>query len=350
MMNRSALIELLTRYQASQSTPEENQLIEQWYELLGEPVEIPLSEEQWLVMEQKLWRKVQPLAQETDDDSAYQVMPLWRKFALVASGLAAIIAIVVGLNWNRMFPNGLAGQQSLVAQVERADWTEYRNETATPREIKLSDGSVVTLAPKAQLAVHKAFNQKNRDVRLMGEAGFNVHRDPSRPFLVYSGDIITKVLGTTFQVRATDPGQPIQVTVQSGKVTVYRQAARVLTSVSPSTGVILTPNQKATYFPDNEQFVTSIAEDPQPIKVSADEQVPVSLVFNETPIKDVIRQLEIIYGTEIELEQEALSHCPFTGNLTSQALYTKLELLCGTINGTYEVRGTKILITGKGCQ
>jgi transmembrane sensor len=72
MMNRSALIELLTRYQASQSTPEENQLIEQWYELLGEPVEIPLSEEQWLVMEQKLWRKVQPLAQETDDDSAYR--------------------------------------------------------------------------------------------------------------------------------------------------------------------------------------------------------------------------------------------------------------------------------------
>ncbi|MEO6282045.1 MAG: FecR domain-containing protein [Dyadobacter sp.] len=347
MMNRSALIELLTRYQASQSTPEENQLVEQWYELLGEPVEIPLSEEQWLAMEQKLWRKVQPLAPETDGDLAYQVTPLWRKVALVSCGIAAMIAVAVGLNWNRM---GLSGQQSLIAQVERTDWTAYRNETSKPMEVKLSDGSVVTLEPKAQLAVHKAFNQKNRDVRLLGEASFNVHRDPSRPFLVYSGDIITKVLGTTFQIRAADPGQPIQVTVQSGKVTVYRQAASVLTNVSPSTGVILTPNQKATYFPDNEQFVTSIAEDPQPIKVSADEKVPVSLIFNETPIEDVIRQLEIIYGTEIELEQESLSHCPFTGNLTSQALYTKLELLCGTINGTYEVRGTKILITGKGCQ
>nr|WP_295921899.1 FecR family protein [uncultured Dyadobacter sp.] len=350
-MNRSALLALLTRYETHACTPAERQLVEQWYELLGEPIEIPLSEAQWLLMEQKLWHRVQPQVQEIDPEPGPLLRPLWRKVALISSGIAAVIAIVIGLNWHTHLLPGWFGQQSLIGKVEQSDWTQYLNETGKPREVRLPDGSVVVLSPRAQLAVHKAFNQKNRDVRLLGEAGFDVHRDPARPFFVYSGDIITKVLGTTFQVRAGDPGQPIQVTVQSGKVTVYRQEAKDLTNVSPNRGVILTPNQKATYFPDSKQFVTSITEDPQPIISAAEEKMPVpSLVFEDEPIGEVIHQLEVIYGMEIELEQESLSQCPFTGNLTHQALYTKLELLCGTINGSYEMRGTKILVTGKGCQ
>ncbi|WAC13282.1 FecR family protein [Dyadobacter pollutisoli] len=350
-MNRSALLGLLTRYEAHTCTPAEIQLVEQWYELLGEPIEIPLSEEQWLIMEQKLWSQVQPQSQLAGADPVPFIRPLWRQLAVAASGIAAAIAIVIGLNGNQKILPNWFGPQSLIDKVEQAQWTQFVNQTDKSKEVKLPDGSIVVLSPHAQLAMHKDFNQKTRDVRLLGEASFRVHRDPSRPFLVYSGDIITKVLGTTFLVRTGDPGQPIQVIVQSGKVTVYRQTAKDLTNVSPNRGVILTPNQKATYFPDNEQFVTSIAEDPQPIvaAVSAAVAAP-SLEFEDTPIGQVIHQLEVIYGTEIELEQESLSHCPFTGNLTHQALFTKLELLCGTINGSYEVRGTKILITGKGCQ
>lgn len=349
-MNRSAFLELLTRYEAHRCSPEECQLVEQWYELLGEPVEIPFSEEQWLAMEEKLWHRVQPPVQETDIDSGSRVRPMWRSVTLVVSGLAALVAIAVGIQWNQKLLPGLLGHQSLITRAEQAHWIQYLNETTKPREVRLPDGSVISLAPHAQLAVHKAFNRRNREVRLMGEASFDVHRNPAQPFLVYSGDIITKVLGTTFRIRAKDPGQPIQVTVQSGKVTVYRQAPKDQALVGPSSGVILTPNQKATYFPDNRQFVTSITEDPQPIEVISEDKTSISLVFSETPIEEVIHKLEVIYGTEIELEQESLGHCPFTGNLTSQALYTKLELLCGTINGSYEVRGTKILITGKGCQ
>ncbi len=351
-MNRSTLIDLLTRYEAHACTPDESQLVEQWYELLGEPVEIPLTEEQWVLMEQKLWRKVQPQAQENDASSAPFVRPLWRRLALAACGIAAVIAVTVGLNWNeRLLPGWFGRQTALVDRVEQNDWTQYVNETGKPEDIMLPDGSRVVLSPEAQLAVHKAFNRKNRDVRLLGEASFDVHRDPGRPFLVYSGDIITKVLGTTFRIRADDPRQPIQVTVQSGKVTVYSPAVSDPDNLSPNRGVILNPNQKATYFPDNKQFVTGLSEDPQPIAAPAEAKAAVpSLEFTDTPIGDVIRRLEVIYGMEIELEQESLRHCPFTGNLTHQSLYTKLELLCGTINGSYEVRGTKILIMGKGCQ
>jgi transmembrane sensor len=348
MMNRSALLDLLTRYEAHQCSPEEIQLVEQWYELLGEPVELPLTEAQWQVMEQKLWRQVRPSVPERE--VAPVVTPLWSKVAVWATGIAALLAVVVGLNWNRFTGTDAVESQPWITKVEQADWTRYQNKSSHRKSVRLSDGSVVVLAAHAQLAVHKHFNTNNRNVRLLGEASFRVHRDPARPFLVYSGDIITKVLGTTFQVRANDLGEPIQVTVQSGKVTVYRQASTEAANVLPSSGVILTPNQKAIYFPDNKQFVTGIAENPQPISTVTERVESAQLVFKETPISEVIQRLEVIYGMEIDLEQESLSQCPFTGNLTHQPLYTKLELLCGTINGSYEVRGTKILVTGNGCQ
>ncbi|WP_291036955.1 FecR family protein [Dyadobacter sp. 50-39] len=351
-MNRSTLIDLLTRYEAHACTPEESQLVEHWYELLGEPVEIPMTEAQWVAIEQKLWRKVQPQVHDEEGATVPLMRPLWRKVVLAAVGMAAAVAVAVGLNWHvQLLPGWFGGQTALIGQLEESDWTQHMNETGKPEEIRLPDGSHIVLAPHAQLAVHKAFNSRNRDVRLLGEANFNVHRDPARPFLVYSGDIVTKVLGTSFRIRAGDPAQPIQVTVQSGKVTVYRPVVNDLPNVNPNRGVILTPNQKATYFPDNKQFVTGIAEDPQPIAAPAETNATApSLEFTDTPIGDVIHRLEAIYGMEIELEQESLSHCPFTGDLTHQSLYTKLELLCGTINGSYEVRGTKILVTGKGCQ
>jgi transmembrane sensor len=183
-MNRSTLIDLLTRYEAHACTPEESRLVEQWYELLGEPIEIPLTEEQWVLMEQKLWRKVQPQALEDTAASAPFVRPLWRRAALVACGVAALMAITVGLNWNeKLLPGWFGRQTALVDRLEQNDWTQYVNETGKPEDIRLPDGSCIVLSPDAQLAVHKAFNKKNRDVRLLGEASFDVHRDPSRPFL-----------------------------------------------------------------------------------------------------------------------------------------------------------------------
>ena len=127
LMNRSAFLELLTRYEAHRCTPEECQLVEQWYELLGEPVEIPFSEEQWIVLEQKLWLHIHPATPEMD--TVVLVRPLWRSILLVASGIAAVLAIVVGVSRNPKIIPGFFGQQSLIRKVERADWMQYLNET-----------------------------------------------------------------------------------------------------------------------------------------------------------------------------------------------------------------------------
>ena len=49
------------------------------------------------------------------------------------------------------------------------------------------------------------------------------------------------------------------------------------------------------------------------------------------------------------VENEAIYKCPFTGDISQQNLYTKLDIINKVLKTTYEVKGTKILIKGKGC-
>jgi transmembrane sensor len=49
------------------------------------------------------------------------------------------------------------------------------------------------------------------------------------------------------------------------------------------------------------------------------------------------------------VENENLNNCLFTGDLSAQDLYTKLRILTLTINASYEINGTKILLKGEGC-
>ena len=345
-MNRHALHDILSRYVSNQSTAEECRLVEHWYELIGEPTDIPLTEKQWKALERKIWKRLQPTSVEAP--SVGWSRPLWRQVAMAASGMAAVVAVVIGVNWYQT--KKTAASDLLVGVTEQAAWTEHDNTGNQPQTVNLSDGSRVTLEPNAKIAVSNGFNRLNRELRLIGEAAFDVRRNPGMPFIVYSGDMVTKVLGTRFVIRAPQRGKPMEVIVKTGKVTVFRRSFNEeKVATLSNTGVILTPNQKATYFPETHQFVASLADNPQLVRVIPSKEGIKPFVFADTPVSDVLYQLEEAYGVEIDLEQETLATCTFTGNLTQQSLYTKLELISGAINGTFEVRGTKILIAGKGC-
>ncbi len=347
-MDQAFLHQLLSRYVAGKCTEEECRLVEHWYELVGEPLDINLTDEQWRELEARIWQRLQPTPAPVT--RAGIARPLWRRLAAAGAAVAAMAVLILGVNRYRHSQHVLPGDIPLVAENEQAEWIQHVNHDAEVKIIYLPDSSQVILEPRSTLAVSRSFNLSNREVRLVGEAVFDVERDPALPFIVYSGNMAAKVLGTRFRVKAVQPGQPVEVDVQSGKVTVYNSAPKSKAGNPAGNGLILTQNQKATYFPDTDQFVAGLTDLPEPIEVPAEEKTREAIfIFEETPVNEVARLLKEVYGTEIELEQETLGSCPFTGNLSQQSLFDKLDLLCGAINGTYEVRGTKILITGKGC-
>jgi transmembrane sensor len=115
--------------------------------------------------------------------------------------------------------------------------------------------------------------------------------------------------------------------------------------------VIITPNQKVTYYEENRHFITSLVEAPLPVHAeSGKTPEEEKFVFDDTPLSEVLNTLEKTYEIEIVLENANLANCPFTGNITKQNLFNKLEIICQAFQATYDLKGTVILIKGgKGC-
>jgi transmembrane sensor len=91
------------------------------------------------------------------------------------------------------------------------------------REAKLPDGSLVQLGPRSALTVH--FSALERNVELLnGDALFTVAKDPTKPFIVHSGQTRVRAVGTVFGVERDDRG--VIVTVEEGRVAVLDSAEK----------------------------------------------------------------------------------------------------------------------------
>ncbi|MFT4053736.1 MAG: FecR domain-containing protein, partial [Novosphingobium sp.] len=87
---------------------------------------------------------------------------------------------------------------------------DVMTDTGEARVIALSDGSMLNLAPRSAVAID--VTKEQRTVRLLrGTAYFDIARDPAHPFRVKTGDVVTTVLGTAFEVRREADGAAVAV-------------------------------------------------------------------------------------------------------------------------------------------
>lgn len=93
------------------------------------------------------------------------------------------------------------------------------------KELLLPDGSKVLLNVGTELILSKDFGESQRRVSLRGEAFFEVAKDKNRPFIIQSGDLSTRVLGTSFNINAYPDMDKIKIAVLTGKVMVAKNIA-----------------------------------------------------------------------------------------------------------------------------
>ena len=214
---------------------------------------------------------------------------------------------------------------------------------------------MVVLEPQSGLYYPDSFSTVKREVYLEGNAFFKVTKNPKCPFYVYSKNIVTQVLGTSFFVKTSPLTDTVEVSVRTGKVAVYEYGQETVKNRrnEESNGVILKPNQKVIYNGQDHHFRTTLVEVPLPVVVSnnntEDKITELNFVFDEAPIAKVLEHLEAAYHIEMVMENETLAKCLFTGDIKGQNLYDQLEIICESVQATYEIRGTRILIKGSGC-
>ena len=127
--------------------------------------------------------------------------------------------------------------------------------------VALEDSSKVFLDPGAELRFAEHFTSHKREVYLNGEAFFEVTENPNRPFFVNAGQITTKVLGTSFRVKAPRSGSEVEVSVKTGKVSVYESEKEApIQSSKNGSGVILSPNHQVTFFRKDKLFCAVILQ------------------------------------------------------------------------------------------
>jgi transmembrane sensor len=325
-MNRETFDYLLDKYLQNQCTPDEAAMVESWYSLVGSDKEMPKSKMEWETIRQQVWDKIK---YQMNQNSSW----ISTVFSSKILRIAASLFLIGGLWASYMF-----FAKKFDTHISS---TNYENHESIPKKVVLSDGSIITLFADAELTVDSAFNNTDRKVSLKGEAHFDVASNANKPFYVESGNVITKVIGTSFRIK-NDKKETVEIAVTEGRVSVFEKSAEQMRE----NGVVLTPNQKVVYFKEKQLFVTGIVEKPAPIIV---EEQTLRFVYTNESLKTVLENIEKTYGIEIVLENENIANCKITGDLESDSLYEKLDIISQILGIEYKIKGTTILISGKGC-
>ncbi|WP_420150973.1 FecR family protein [Spirosoma sp.] len=301
-------------------------------------------------------QKVMQIVQQAQmlNDSAEQSLPVIRRLNPTWYYMAASVALLLGIFWvyrAQQKPELAPVAYTQLIKTAKQPLHEVANTDNSPKTVMLPDGSTVVLYKNSRISYPKQFATITREVYLTGQGFFQVQKKPDQPFLVYASGLVTKVLGTSFFVKAYEQDKDVLVTVRTGKVSVFahtdKQAA-MQKAVPELGGIILTPNQQATLVRADKRLVRSLVAEPQ--RVDGPQKLTTSFVFKQTPIANVFAALERAYGVHIVFDEELMANCTLTARLDDESLYKKLEWICAGTESSYEEIDGQIIITGKGCQ
>lgn len=288
-----------------------------------------------------LWSRIEPLLDEGRPARSFWSFSSWK----IAATVSIVLVTCVGTYF---FFQGNAGNDSTHALRERGDFIEALNTSGSVLSIYLSDGSVVSLETNSHLRYPRYFTGRaNREVFLTGEGFFDVAKNAQQPFLVHTQQLTTKVLGTSFRIKAYEGERNIVVAVKEGKVSVFSSTDTKNDQQRQAiNGVVLIPNQQVTYSLSENSFTKTLVENPEKVTPSSESS---GLAFENTPAKEVFKSLEAIYGVKIIFDEEIMENCYLTVKLGEEPLYEKLHIICRTIGATYELIEATVVISGKGC-
>ena len=268
--------------------------------------------------------------------------------------IAASIFFLVGIGF---WYNHISHQKSPVKGIYEKlvannsnEMIEVKNDNEKTLPIQLIDGSLVLLKKGSKISYSKNFLGNTREIFLSGEAFFEVTKNPEKPFVVYANELITKVLGTSFSIRAYDKDKEVTVEVKSGKVSVFAQSdanSKEKATNRELGGVVLTPNQKIVYAREEVRMAKSLVEMPTIVK---QEKIKTVFEFEDRPVSEILRILEKAYSIDIVFDEELLSNCPLTASLTDLQLFDKLNIICKGVEAHYEILDGQIVIYSKGCR
>lgn len=257
----------------------------------------------------------------------------FRRISIAASLL--VVAISVWL----LFPGNKTAAPALTNTVQEpaanSGFTIHTNNSKKSRKLKLGDGTVVKLAPKATIRYQEPFGiLTQRNIYMEGVVDFDVASNKGNPFTVHTGLFSTTVLGTSF--RVSESAKSCNVKLFQGKV--------LIKSLKDSLkgwkqDIMLLPGNEMNY--NLEKGTLSVHHflvEPRPRTRPAGNDLPIAendgaMIFDNTPLPVVMKTLMSKYNCPISYDKELLKGKFFSGEVIKGDSLSVLLNLIANMNG-----------------
>lgn len=213
-------------------------------------------------------------------------------------------------------------------------------------KILLPDGTKVWLNAGSEIFYKTNYGNKYREVRLTGEAFFDVVKDADHPFIVNTATMRIKVLGTAFNVRAYANDNVSETSLIRGRI-------ELMTAGTPNQRIILKPSEKLTilnqkrprHHADDALITLSTLHPAKTDSLPSEAQwLENKLVFDNEYFDDVAKKMERWYGVSVTFKNNELKEKRFSAKFTTESLGTALEALKVTGNFNFSIDNQKVII------
>lgn len=227
--------------------------------------------------------------------------------------IAAAIVLIVGVGF--LFNTFL--NQPQLKTIASAD---------KPIKVELPDKSVAWLNRNSQVTFDEKFKGNKREVKLQGEAFFEVVHNEKQPFIITANNTVTEDIGTSFNIRAIKGEGQVEVTVATGEV--------ALSEAGDKSKIYLMPGDKGVFEAATHRLSSIKNNDPNFMAWQTNK-----LVFDKNSLSEVAATLGKYYNIDFEVNSDA-AQILFTGTFDHASIEDAIRIL-ETSTGTQITRQTK---------
>ncbi len=257
-------------------------------------------------------------------------IPFWKNSTFYKVAASIIISFSLGFLVNKIIPK---------KQVINSDViTEVMAPNGSKSKVVLPDGTNVWLNSNSSIRYSSSFNKQNRDLKLEGEAYFDVHKNKNLPFIIKTGNNLSvKVLGTAFNVKAYSSEKYIETTLERGSLLVERTEGKNIYETR------LVPKQRATFNKSEKRMEVSTENDPTLYSSWKEDK----LIFRNEPFESLVIKLERKYGVSITIKDKEIKTFHFNGIIQNESITDVMNIIKYTLPISYTLDHNQIIISKK---
>ncbi|HEY4784575.1 MAG TPA: FecR domain-containing protein [Bacteroidales bacterium] len=360
----SAIDLLISNYLSGNATSAQYEELKHWLEASKEN-RIYFSQQKvlWLYSEEKAtdnqkekWEQLKfklksqgVNIQDSEKDRQLLLKRAMRKFRYAAS-----IAILLGISVLSYFiwkPRAI----SLSAQSELI--VPYGSRSM----LTLPDGTKLWANSGSKISYNTGFGKNNRDISLVGEAYFDVAKNPKLPFVVHAANVKIKAIGTAFNVKAYPEERKVETTLVRGLVEVEEKGAKGHIFLKPMQKVVfsniaienVTDKSQPKSDEQNKAAVTGERRTPEvKLQEEIDEEKETGwkdgkLIFDREPLGSLVIQLERRYDVHFTFVDEKLKDYRYTGTFNDVSLEQIMEAMRYSSPVDYVIKEKEVKITDR---